>query len=87
MIAEGLIAPEKNRYNLSLLSEKYLNYKMQAIEELIGKGKDQITMDKVPLDKILFYACEDADIAFQIYQKQKDIINELKLDKLFSCTA
>jgi len=83
MIAESLIAPEKNRYNLSLLAEKYLDYKMQDIEELIGTGKNQITMDEVDIDKILFYACEDADVTFQIYQKQKEILNELKLDKLF----
>ena len=39
---------------------------MVPIEDLIGKGKDQITMDLVPLDKIAFYAIEDADVVFQL---------------------
>ena len=39
---------------------------MVPIEDLIGKGKDQITMDLVPLDKMSYYAAEDADIVFQL---------------------
>ena len=45
---------------------EFLNYNMVPIEDLIGKGKDQITMDLVPLDKISYYAAEDADIVFQL---------------------
>ena len=39
---------------------------MVPIEDLIGSGKDQITMDRVPLDEVRFYASEDADIALQL---------------------
>ena len=39
---------------------------MIPIEDLIGKGKDQITMDHVPLDKVSYYASEDADISLQL---------------------
>ena len=41
----------------------HLNYRMVPIEDLIGKGKNQITMAEVELDKITFYAAEDADVA------------------------
>ena len=70
MVAESLISPEKNRYNLAQLSQDYLNYKMQDIVELIGDKKNEITMDQVTIDDIVFYACEDADIALQVYLKQ-----------------
>jgi DNA polymerase-1 len=39
---------------------------MVPIEDLIGKGKEQITMDKVPLVQTTHYASEDADIALQL---------------------
>lgn len=83
MIAESLIAPEKNTYKLDLLSKDYLNYNMMPIEELIGEKNNQISMYDVPLDKISFYACEDADIALQIYNIQKQILIDKKLDYLF----
>jgi DNA polymerase-1 len=39
---------------------------MIPIEDLIGKGKNQITMAEVELDQAGYYACEDADIALQL---------------------
>ena len=83
MIAESLLSPEKNSYKLDYLSKDYLNYTMVPIEELIGEKANQISMDKVLLKDISFYACEDADITLQIYKIQKDILNEKELDKLF----
>jgi len=84
MIAESLISPEKNSYKLDNLSLDYLEYKMQPIEELIGdKKNDQILMSEVPVEKVCFYACEDADVTFQIFNKQSILINKMKLDNLF----
>ena len=39
---------------------------MVPIEDLIGTGKKQITMDKVPLERVAFYASASADIALQL---------------------
>jgi len=83
MIAESLISPEKNNYKLDLLSKEYLSYNMMPIEKLIGEKKDQISMKDVPLEKIAFYACEDADVAFQIFLIQEKILKDENLDKLF----
>ena len=68
MIAAHLAEPEAPTYKLDTLSQKYLNYRMVPIEELIGKrGKDQGSMAEVPLDKIAWYAAEDADVAGLLY--------------------
>jgi DNA polymerase-1 len=56
---------------------------MVPIENLIGEKNNQISMLQVPLDKISFYACEDADITLQIYNIQKTILIDKKLDDLF----
>ena len=82
MIAESLISPEKNSYKLDYLSQEYLNYDMVPIENLIG-DKEEIFMQDVPLEDISFYACEDADIVFQIYKIQKDILDDKELSDLF----
>ena len=66
MIAAHILNPAARSYKLDALSVEFLNYNMVPIEELIGKGKDLITMDLVPLDKISYYAAEDADIVFQL---------------------
>jgi len=83
MIAAHLLKPEARSYKLDNLSIEYLNYKMVPIEDLIGKGKNQISMKEVELDKAGFYAAEDADIAWQlteIFQKQ---LQDSGLDHFF----
>ena len=83
-IVESLISPERNSYKLDNLAIDYLNYKMQPIEDLIGEVKnEQILMSQVPIDKICFYACEDVDVVLKIYNKQRHIIDEKKLDNIF----
>ncbi|MFH1212974.1 MAG: DNA polymerase I [Candidatus Neomarinimicrobiota bacterium] len=66
MVAAFLIQPDSRSYKLDKLSHQYLQYKMQPIEELIGTGKDQLTMDQVEVGKVTFYAAEDADVALQL---------------------
>ena len=66
MIAAHILNPSARSYKLDALSLEYLNYSMVPIEDLIGKGKDQITMDRVSLDKVSYYASEDADISLQL---------------------
>ncbi|MFT7121713.1 MAG: DNA polymerase-1 [Neolewinella sp.] len=67
MVMHYLLQPDK-RHKMDILSEEYLNYKPVAIETLIGKGKKQLTMRQVPVDKVVDYACEDADITLRLYQ-------------------
>ena len=75
MLAAHLIKPEGRSYKMDNLSLEYLNYRMVPIEDLIGKGKNQISMSDVDLEKASFYAAEDADVALQlteIFQKRLD---------------
>ena len=82
MIAHYLIEPEQN-HGMDYLSDVYLDYTPIAIEELIGKGRSQISMRDVPIEKVKEYAAEDADITIQFYNKFKPLIIENQLEKLF----
>jgi DNA polymerase I len=66
MIAHYLLEPDM-RHNMNLLSESYLGYSPVHIESLIGeKGNNQKNMRSVPVDKLMEYAVEDADVTFQL---------------------
>ena len=83
MLAHYLINPDM-RHNMDVLSETYLNYTPVSITELIGKkGKNQLSMRQVPLDKQTEYAVEDADVTFQLAQKFRPELTEAKTDTLF----
>ena len=83
MLAHYLINPDM-RHNMDVLSETYLNYTPISITELIGKkGKNQLSMRQVPLEKQTEYATEDADITYQLAQHFRPELSEAKTDKLF----
>ncbi len=83
MIAHYLLEPDL-RHKLDYLAEAYLNYKMVAIEELIGKkGVSQGSMRDVPLEKIKEYAAEDADVTLQIKSILEKDLRKENLEKLF----
>ncbi|WP_053976986.1 DNA polymerase I [Mangrovimonas xylaniphaga] len=66
MLAHYLINPDM-RHNMDVLAETYLNYTPISIESLIGKkGKNQLSMRQVSLEKQTEYAVEDADITLQL---------------------
>tara|TARA_Y100000389_G_scaffold38754_1_gene33150 strand:+ start:446 stop:3160 length:2715 start_codon:yes stop_codon:yes gene_type:complete len=81
MIAAHLISPNSRSYKLDNLSLSHLNYKMVPIKDLIGSGKNQITMDQVALDDISFYAAEDADVVIELTEI---FLKELKNQKLYN---
>ncbi|UCH10799.1 MAG: DNA polymerase I [Fidelibacterota bacterium] len=73
MIAAHLVDPEASSYKLDTLSQRYLNYRMVPIEELIGKrGKGQLSMADVPVQQIMYYAAEDADVVGILYPILKE---------------
>jgi len=84
MIAHYLLQPEQ-RHNLDYLAESYLNYNKIKTEELIGlKGKEQGSMRNVPINLIKDYACEDADVTFQLYEILSVELKKNNLLNLFS---
>lgn len=82
MLAHYLINPDM-RHNLSVLSETYLNYTPIAIETLIGKGKQKISMREVALDQQVAYVVEDADLCFQLAQQFKTELAAAGNESLF----
>ena len=84
MLAHYLINPDM-RHNMDILAETYLNYTPVSITELIGKkGKNQLSMRDVPLEKQTEYAVEDADITLQLKEHFEKELGDANTQKLFT---
>ena len=83
MIAEWLIDPGSRRLGLKDMADYYLGVSMTRIDELIGKGKKQISMAAVSIEKTATYAAADAEIPLQLMPILEKKINDLELMQLF----
>ncbi len=83
MLAHYLLEPDM-RHNMDLLSKNYLNYRPISIETLIGKkGKSQKSMKDLPVEEIVNYACEDADVTWQLHTIFEELLTETETLRLF----
>jgi DNA polymerase-1 len=81
MIGAFLIDSSRMHYGIDPLALGQLNFKKIATDELLGKGKSQVSMDCVALERVSTYASEDADIALRLadrFSKQLDAIPALR---------
>ena len=78
MVAHYLLEPEQS-HALENLARKYLRYDPVSIQELIGSGREQLSMREVDVALVSRYACEDADITLQLAEILRE---ELKRENL-----
>jgi DNA polymerase-1 len=83
MLAHYLIQPDM-KHGLDLLCLNYLNYEKVPTVNLIGKkGKNQLTMRSVELEKLRDYACEDADLTLQLKNALDPELDKAEVRELF----
>lgn len=81
MLASYILNPD-SKHGLKDQSDRVLNYQMMRIDELIGTGRKQITINYAPLDKVAAYASDDARITLELtrfYAPQLDKEQEFLL--------
>ena len=66
MIAAHLCGRTRTAVGLKPLALSMLKEDMTPIEELIGRGRNQVTMDKVEIAKAADYAAADADMTYRL---------------------
>ncbi|MFA5127038.1 MAG: DNA polymerase I [Patescibacteria group bacterium] len=79
MIAAYLINPNRG-LRLEELAFAYLGYRKLKLSDLLPNQtkKKDIEVAGIPLEKLGWYACEDADITWRLYQKILPIIKDNK---------
>lgn len=66
MLAEFIVDPSSRNLGLKNLSEYRLGEKMTHIEDLIGKGKKQVSMAEVAVETVANYAAADAETTLRL---------------------
>ena len=83
MIAHYLVQPEL-RHGMDYLAEIYLKYRTIHFEDIVGaKGKNQVSIRTVEINKLCDYAAEDADVTFRLKQILEKELKTNDLEKLF----
>ena len=82
MIAQWIIDPA-SRVGLKEIAGVYLNATMTHIEELIGSGKNQISMEQVPVDTAAPYAAADAEVCLRMMPILQKKLEERKSLRIF----
>jgi DNA polymerase-1 len=83
MIAAFVVDPSRGSYSLDALVLTAFAHVKIPTTDLIGKGRDQLRMDQVPLERIAEYACEDADYTWRLRQLLEPQLGPLGLGRLF----
>ena len=83
MIAHYLLSPGARSHGLDDLTRDLLGHQNISITELIGKGKNQKTMDQIPAEKVCAYAAEDADAAWRLVERLEADLAREKLTPIY----
>ena len=83
MLASYVINAAITRHGMDDLARHYLQTQTISFEDVAGKGAKQVSFDQVAIDIASDYACEDADITYQLFdlfsKKLADDTNNAKL--------
>ena len=84
MLAAYLLDPTRNRLSLEACAVKEFDYEMIPIENLIGKGKNQITFDGVEVNQACEYSADDSWVTYKLFELYSKELENKKLTQLFT---
>lgn len=82
-IASFLLEPTASGHTPDRLAERCLGRSLISVTDLIGKGRDQISMDQAPLEQVTEYAGESVDFAWRLKELFEPQLREADLARLF----
>lgn len=82
MVAHFLVAPGA-AHNLDALAQQYLGLEKIPTSELLGSGRDQRTMEQVPIEEVCEYACEDAEAVTRLVPALREELETRGATRLF----
>lgn len=81
MLMSFLLYAGVRRSNLDTLAMEHFGYVMLSYKDLVGVGKKAKPLVEIPLEKLAFYACEDAELTYRCFF---ELFEELLSKKLVS---
>jgi DNA polymerase-1 len=83
MVLSYLLEPNWGKHGLEKLALHYLRETKTPYAEVAGKGKKELTMDKVAVETAAPYACQDAALAQELGGLLWEKLRAKKLDRLY----
>jgi DNA polymerase-1 len=84
MVAAWVLDPGRPTFKLDALAAEFLHQRCIPLEELIGRGRKQTTMDTVPVAQVTPYAAEDADVSLRLADVLESKLAEQGLSDLMT---
>lgn len=84
MVASYLLNSHIRQHTLDHLALELFGKVKTSFQDLIGKGKQQLTIDKIPLDKMCVYCCENIDYTVRLKLDLEPKLKERNLHKLMT---
>ena len=79
MLISYVLDGASHSHAMDNLSKLYCDHTPIKYEEVAGKGKAQVTFDKVPIEDALHYAAEDAEITLRLHKILKPRLAQEKM--------
>jgi DNA polymerase-1 len=83
MVLSYLLEPNWGKHGLEKVALHYLRETKTPYAEIVGRGKNELTMDKVAVERAAPYACQDAALALDLGGVLWEKVRERKLDRLY----
>lgn len=83
MLLSYVLNAGKHSHGMDTLSERYLGHSPIAFKDVAGTGKQQVSFDRVALDKATEYAAEDADVTLRLWQTFKPKLHTEKVTTVY----
>ncbi|MFP4106321.1 MAG: DNA polymerase I [Phycisphaerae bacterium] len=84
MVAAHVMDSTRRSLKMDSLARDLLNHECIPIDQLIGTGKNQLSMNEVPVDVVAKYAAEDADVTFRLAEVLRSQLQQAGMDELFA---
>ena len=84
LLASYLLNPQNRQHNLDRLALEKFGKVKTPIEELIGKGKNEISMTEVPIEKVASYCASDVDYTVQLKSLFEKELKKEELSNVFT---
>ncbi len=83
MVLSYLLEPNWGKHGLDRLALHYLHETKTRYESVAGKGKNELPMDKVAVERAAPYACEDAAFAGELGEILWEKVRARRLERLY----
>jgi DNA polymerase-1 len=83
MIASYLIDASRSEHLLEDLALEHTSYKALSEEDICGKGAKAVSLGTLPVEAVVDYACERADLAGQLAPIVRTLLANDRLDEVY----